>query len=152
MNSPRGTLRAARLQRRDRVGNREDVLERRVPPGPVADQHDVVVRVDDAGDDRSSPEVDDRGRCPASTTLLPTAAKRPLRISTCETTRLAGSIVWIRPLMRPRSRSTAGAGVLRVQVEADERASAMAAAAPPMNCLRERPPRRYVIAEPYCNV
>ena len=39
--------RAASLQLRHRVGNGEHVLERRVPPGPVADEDDVVVGVDD---------------------------------------------------------------------------------------------------------
>ena len=59
MNSPAGTPVRARLQRRDRVGNREDVLERRVPPGPVADEDDVVVGVDDAGDDGPAAKVHD---------------------------------------------------------------------------------------------
>ena len=55
----RGHARRTRLQRRDRIGNREDVLERRVPPGPVADEHDVIVRVDEAGNDRPAFEVHD---------------------------------------------------------------------------------------------
>jgi MOSC domain-containing protein YiiM len=46
---------------------------------------------------------------PRLTTLFPTAAKRPLRISTCDTTRFIGSIVWIRPLMRPMSVAIGGA-------------------------------------------
>jgi len=38
------------LQNCDRVWNREDVFERRVPSGPIADEHNVVVGIDDAGD------------------------------------------------------------------------------------------------------
>ena len=56
MNSSRGTSAAARLQFRNRIGNREDVLERRVPSRTVANQDNVVVRIDDAGNDRSSAE------------------------------------------------------------------------------------------------
>ena len=40
-------------------------------------------------------------------TLLPTAVKRPFWISACETTRLAGSIVWILPFTRTRSGTSA---------------------------------------------
>src|SRR5439155_15450409 len=42
---------------RNGVGDREHVLERRVPSGPVADEDDVVVGVDDAGDDGLAFEV-----------------------------------------------------------------------------------------------
>ena len=79
----------ARFQRRDRVGNREDVLERRVPAGPVADEDDVVVGVDDSGDHRLATRSTVCRLPPCAATLLPTAAKRPLRISACETTRLS---------------------------------------------------------------
>ena len=57
-NSPARNVRRTRLQRRDRFGNREDVFERRVPAGPVADEDDVVVGVDDAGNDGPALEVD----------------------------------------------------------------------------------------------
>ena len=56
----RGNARRTCLQGSDRIGNREDVLERRVPSGPVADEDDVVVRVDDAGNDGPAFEVHDR--------------------------------------------------------------------------------------------
>src|SRR5262249_23998429 len=49
---------AARLQLCNRVGNREDVFERRVPSGPVADEDDVIVRIDNPWDNRLAHKVD----------------------------------------------------------------------------------------------
>ena len=53
----RRDLGAPRLHLRDHVGDREDVLERDVPAGPVADEDDVVVRVDDPRDHRAPLQV-----------------------------------------------------------------------------------------------
>jgi len=50
--------RRALLQRRNCVGNREHVLQGRMPSGPVADEHDVVVRVDETGNDRLALQID----------------------------------------------------------------------------------------------
>ena len=58
MNSPAGTSALRAFSCGDRIRNREDVLERRVPSGPVADKHDVVVRVDNAGNDRLPHQID----------------------------------------------------------------------------------------------
>src|SRR5262245_25159000 len=46
------------------------MLERCVPPGPVADQDDVVVGIDDAGNDGSAFEVANRQPAAASNDVV----------------------------------------------------------------------------------
>jgi len=70
-----------------------------VVAGPVADQNDVVVRVDDAGDDGASLRLITL-TLPLLSTCLPTSAKRPFLIRTSLTTRFDPSMVWILPLVR----------------------------------------------------
>src|SRR6185295_2822427 len=48
----------AGLQCRNRVGDGEDVFERRAPAGTVSDKDNVVVRVNDAWDDGFPLEID----------------------------------------------------------------------------------------------
>ena len=50
-------LSRASFQRGDRVRNCEDVLERSVPSGPVADENDVVMGIDDSRDNRLPHQV-----------------------------------------------------------------------------------------------
>src|SRR5262245_16275391 len=75
------------------------------------------------------------------TTLSPTAAKRPLRIRACETTRLLASIVGIVPLEKARS----AAAVVAVcwgcayNYARPSLHPIVNATAPPTNCRRERP-------------
>ena len=73
---------------------------------------------------------------PRASTLLPTAAKRPLRISACETTRLFWSIVWIRPLTSTRAPS---AGVPAAAGRCACADSSVRLRAPPMPSAPARP-------------
>jgi hypothetical protein len=72
MNAPAGTFCARARRDGLDVGNRRRVLERRVVAGADAEQDDVIVVVDEPGDDRASVQVD--GAC-AGAEALPAAAR-----------------------------------------------------------------------------
>src|SRR5688572_18053474 len=75
---------------------------------------------------------------PRRTTLLPTASKRPLRMRSCETTRPAASIVWIRPLIKPRSTAAPAVRGTWALIVVPLYARPIAAPAPTRNRRRER--------------
>ena len=58
MNAPAGTLFARALSDRLHLGDRRRALERRVIPGADAEQDDVIVVVDEAGDDGAAAKID----------------------------------------------------------------------------------------------
>ena len=68
--------------------------------------------------------------------LLPTAVKRPFRISNCETTRFVESMVWILALISARSSLTGACGDCERPLRPRLRVNA---AAPPRKCLRDIP-------------